>query len=259
VTATGKGCGPAVRLRGRARARRRRPRLDSPPALSSCRSSGGTSTPSWSRISRRATQRRRAGRFQRGDPAWRRFRRCQHALLAIGYVFAVAAWLWPLRDGIRGPDVSTGVMLIGAAVLLAWLAGFAGTGIELARRAPAAYMAGTGRGGVPHDRRSSRDPARRPGAAAHRFRGVNVPPLTACGSPHRRRRRGSKPSVAWPVVAGVIVAPPARNGRAVLRSASRDARLEALPLLRGQPTASPWRSGPGRDRRVHGGRPRRCS
>jgi hypothetical protein len=42
-------------------------------------------------------------------------------------VFAVAAWLWPLRDGIRGPDVSTGVMLIGAAVLLAWLAGFAGT------------------------------------------------------------------------------------------------------------------------------------
>src|SRR3954469_19191826 len=33
----------------------------------------------------------------------------------------------PLRDGIRGPDVSTGVMLVGAAVLLAWLPGFAGT------------------------------------------------------------------------------------------------------------------------------------
>lgn len=49
------------------------------------------------------------------------------ALLAIGYVFAVGAWLWAHRDGIRGPDVSTGVMLVGAAALLAWLAGFAGT------------------------------------------------------------------------------------------------------------------------------------
>jgi hypothetical protein len=42
-------------------------------------------------------------------------------------VFAVGAWLWTLRDGIRGPDVSMGIMLVGAAVLLAWLAGFAGT------------------------------------------------------------------------------------------------------------------------------------
>jgi hypothetical protein len=50
------------------------------------------------------------------------------ALLAIGYLSAVGAWLWTLRDGITGTDVSTGVMLVGAAVLLAWLAGFAGAG-----------------------------------------------------------------------------------------------------------------------------------
>ena len=48
------------------------------------------------------------------------------ALLAVGYVGGVGAWLWTLRDGISGPDVSMGVMLVGAAVLLAWLAGFAG-------------------------------------------------------------------------------------------------------------------------------------
>ena len=50
------------------------------------------------------------------------------ALLAIGYLFGVGAWLWTLRDGISGPDVSNGVMLVGAAVVLAWLAGFAGAG-----------------------------------------------------------------------------------------------------------------------------------
>jgi hypothetical protein len=48
------------------------------------------------------------------------------AMAAIGYVIAVGGWLWTLRDGISGPDVSTGAMLVGAAVLLAWLVGFAG-------------------------------------------------------------------------------------------------------------------------------------
>jgi len=47
---------------------------------------------------------------------------------ATAYVLAVGAWLWTLRDGITGPDVSTGLMLVGAAVLLAWLAGLAGVG-----------------------------------------------------------------------------------------------------------------------------------
>src|SRR4051794_10246886 len=48
--------------------------------------------------------------------------------LAGAYVVAVGAWLWSLRDGISGPDVSTGLLLVGAAVLLAWLAGFVGAG-----------------------------------------------------------------------------------------------------------------------------------
>jgi hypothetical protein len=48
------------------------------------------------------------------------------AALALGYVVAVAAWLWSLRHQISGPDVSTGLLLVGAAMLLAWLAGVAG-------------------------------------------------------------------------------------------------------------------------------------
>jgi hypothetical protein len=48
------------------------------------------------------------------------------AALAIAYVGAVAAWLWSLRHRISGPDVSTGLLLVGAAMLLAWLAGVAG-------------------------------------------------------------------------------------------------------------------------------------
>src|SRR4051812_21120953 len=48
------------------------------------------------------------------------------ASLAIGYVAAVVVWLWSLRHDIAGPDVSTGLLLVGAAMLLAWLAGVAG-------------------------------------------------------------------------------------------------------------------------------------
>ena len=60
------------------------------------------------------------------------------AMAAIGYVVAVGAWLWTLRDGITGPDMSTGAMLVGAAVLLAWLVGFAGaaSGSSAKRRWP---------------------------------------------------------------------------------------------------------------------------
>jgi len=48
------------------------------------------------------------------------------ATLALGYVIAVGAWLWSLRHQISGPDVSTGLLLVGAAMLLAWLAGVSG-------------------------------------------------------------------------------------------------------------------------------------
>src|SRR4051794_22284641 len=48
------------------------------------------------------------------------------AALALGYVIAVGAWLWSLRHHISGPDVSTGLLLVGAAMLLAWLAGVSG-------------------------------------------------------------------------------------------------------------------------------------
>jgi hypothetical protein len=48
------------------------------------------------------------------------------AALALAYVVAVGAWLWGLRHQISEPDVSTGLLLVGAAMLLAWLAGVAG-------------------------------------------------------------------------------------------------------------------------------------
>jgi hypothetical protein len=35
------------------------------------------------------------------------------AALALGYVVAVGAWLWSLRHQISGPDVSTGLLLVG--------------------------------------------------------------------------------------------------------------------------------------------------
>jgi hypothetical protein len=43
-----------------------------------------------------------------------------------------------LRDGISGPDVSFGLMLVGAAVLLAWLAGFIGVAWRTRASAPRA-------------------------------------------------------------------------------------------------------------------------
>jgi hypothetical protein len=46
--------------------------------------------------------------------------------LAVGYVLGVGAWLWSLRHGISGPAISTGLMLVGVAVVVAWLAGVAG-------------------------------------------------------------------------------------------------------------------------------------
>jgi hypothetical protein len=49
------------------------------------------------------------------------------AALAFAYLGAVAAWLWTLRHHIGGPQISTGLLLVGAAMLLAWLAGVAGT------------------------------------------------------------------------------------------------------------------------------------
>jgi hypothetical protein len=58
------------------------------------------------------------------------------ASMAAAYVVAVAVWLWSLRGGISGPAVSTGLVLVGAAVLLAWLAGVSGTAW---RPAPTAY------------------------------------------------------------------------------------------------------------------------
>jgi hypothetical protein len=46
--------------------------------------------------------------------------------LAMAYVGAVGTWLWSLRHPISGPDLSTGILLVGAAMLLAWIAGVAG-------------------------------------------------------------------------------------------------------------------------------------
>jgi hypothetical protein len=46
--------------------------------------------------------------------------------LAVCYVLGVGAWLWSLRHGISGPTIGTGLMLVGVAVVVAWLAGVAG-------------------------------------------------------------------------------------------------------------------------------------
>lgn len=54
------------------------------------------------------------------------------AALALAYVAVVCVWLWSLRAGINGPRLSTGLVLVGAAVLLAWLAGVADGGASAA-------------------------------------------------------------------------------------------------------------------------------
>jgi hypothetical protein len=73
------------------------------------------------------------------------------AALALGYVVAVGAWLWSLRHQISGPDVSTGLLLIGAAMLLAWLAGVAGAVPGLRSLRSPRWHDGNGRGaGVLH-------------------------------------------------------------------------------------------------------------
>jgi hypothetical protein len=73
------------------------------------------------------------------------------AALALGYVLAVGAWLWSLRHQIRGPDVSTGLLLVGAAMLLAWLAGVAGAVPGVMSLTSPRWHDGNGRGaGVCH-------------------------------------------------------------------------------------------------------------
>jgi hypothetical protein len=56
-------------------------------------------------------------------------------------VVAVTVWLWSLRHRVTGPDVSTGLLLVGAAVLLAWLAGAVGA-VPRARAARARTASG---------------------------------------------------------------------------------------------------------------------
>jgi hypothetical protein len=65
--------------------------------------------------------------------------------LALGYVVAVTVWLWSLRHRVTGPDVSTGLLLVGAAVLLAWLAGAVGA-VPRAKAARARTMSGVAAG-----------------------------------------------------------------------------------------------------------------
>ncbi len=69
------------------------------------------------------------------------------AALALGYVVAVGAWLWSLRHQISGPDVSTGLLLVGAAMLLAWLAGVVGAVPGVRSLASPRSHDGNGRGG----------------------------------------------------------------------------------------------------------------
>jgi hypothetical protein len=60
----------------------------------------------------------RRERSRRGRIAAARMMVVAIALLAIGYVVAVGAWLWTLRDGISGPDLSTGLFC--SAPLRCW-------------------------------------------------------------------------------------------------------------------------------------------
>jgi hypothetical protein len=73
------------------------------------------------------------------------------AVLAVGYVVAVGAWLWSLRHRVAGPDIRTGLLLIGAAMLLAWLAGIAGSVTGAAPPASVRGRSGASRGvGIGH-------------------------------------------------------------------------------------------------------------
>src|SRR4051794_33921112 len=73
------------------------------------------------------------------------------ASLAIVYVAAVLAWLWSVRHHIAGPDVSTGLLLVGAAMLLAWLAGVAGAVPGVRSLTSPRWHDGNGRGaGICH-------------------------------------------------------------------------------------------------------------
>ena len=110
-------------------------RAELEPNLAPCRAE--TSQSSRHRIASAATTATHPGRARGNDSASLTVARLAArgaalalAALAATYVLGVAAWLWSLRDGISGPHVSTGVMLIGIAVLLAWLAGVAGAGSE---------------------------------------------------------------------------------------------------------------------------------
>jgi len=46
--------------------------------------------------------------------------------VGVVYVVGVGAWLWSLRSGISGRDVSRGVVLVDVAMLLAWFTGVVG-------------------------------------------------------------------------------------------------------------------------------------
>jgi hypothetical protein len=68
------------------------------------------------------------------------------AALALGYVVAVGAWLLSLRHQITGADISTGLLLVGAAMLLAWLAGVAGAVPGVRSLTSPRWRDGNGRG-----------------------------------------------------------------------------------------------------------------
>ena len=103
------------------------------------------------------------------------------AALAIGYVVAVAAWLWSLRHQISGPDVSTGLLLVGAAMLLAWLAGVAGA-VPGVRSLASPRWRDPGRSRAqrppPPPRAPARDPAPRARPSARRLRRARRHPLS---------------------------------------------------------------------------------
>src|SRR5215207_1751329 len=76
---------------------------------------------------------------------------CTRGRASPDVVDRLGAWLWGLRHQISGPDVSTGLLLVGAAMLLAWLAGVAGAVPGVRSLASPRSHDGTGRAaGVCH-------------------------------------------------------------------------------------------------------------